>query len=91
MNIKPLGNRVHVAQDLAEEKTAGGLYIPDNQKEKPATGTVLATGEMCREVKPGDKIIYGKYAGTPIKDGDVETILMRETDILAITGEVPGE
>lgn len=88
MEIKPLGNRVHVARDLAEEKTAGGLYIPDKQKEKPATGTILASGPMCVEVKPGDTVIYSKYAGTPLKDGDVETLLMRESDILAITGEV---
>lgn len=88
MNIKPLADRVLVEPKEAETKTAGGLYIPDNAKEKPQEGVVLATGpgkkDEPMEVKVGDKVLYGKYAGTEVNVGDKSYMIMRQSDILAI-------
>ena len=93
MAVKPLDDRVLVKQSEAEEKTAGGIVLPDTAKEKPQRGTVVAVGpgklldsgkrgEMG--LKKGDEIFYGKYSGTEIKiDGD-EYVILRETDVLAI-------
>jgi chaperonin GroES len=88
MKIKPLADRVLVEPKPAEEKTAGGLFIPDTAKEKPLEGTVIAVGpgtkEVDMEVKAGDKVLYGKYAGTEIRTDGKDYIIMRQSDILAI-------
>ena len=94
MDIKPLGDRILIKQLEAEEKTKGGIVIPDTVKEKPQEGKVIAVGEgkvlesgkvQAPAVKAGDKILYGKYSGTEInaKDGE-EYIIIKEEDILAI-------
>lgn len=88
MNIKPIGDRVVISPKEAETKTASGLYIPDSAKEKPLQGTVAAVGpgtsEVTMEVKAGDTVLYGKYAGTEITVDGVEYLIMRQNDILAI-------
>ncbi len=88
MTIKPLADRVLVEPKAAETKTAGGLIIPDNAKEKPQEGTVLAVGpgkkDEPMEVKVGDKVLYGKYAGTEINAEGKSYMIMRQSDILAI-------
>ena len=88
MKIKPLADRVLVEPKPAEEKTASGLFIPDTAKEKPLEGTVIAVGpgtkEVDMEVKAGDKVLYGKYAGTEIHSDGKDYIIMRQSDILAI-------
>lgn len=91
--IRPLQDRLIVERIESEEKTAGGLYIPDSAKEKPQQGRVLAVGKgRVREdgtvqpldLKAGDKILFGKYAGTEIKiDGD-DYLIMREDDVLGV-------
>ncbi|BAZ27295.1 co-chaperonin GroES [Kalymmatonema gypsitolerans NIES-4073] len=91
--VKPLGDRVFVKVSAAEEKTAGGLYLPDNAKEKPQVGEVVAVGDgkfkddgarQPLDVKVGEKVLYSKYAGTDIKLGTDEYVLLSEKDILAI-------
>lgn len=88
MNVKPLSDRVLVEPNPAEEKTAGGLYIPDTAKEKPLAGTVIAVGpgtsEIKMEVKVGDKVLYGKYAGTEVTVDGKDYLIMSQKDILAI-------
>jgi chaperonin GroES len=93
MNVRPLNDRVLVKRLEEEVKTAGGLYIPDSAKEKPTRGKVIAAGtgrandEGVRkplDVKAGDLILFGKYAGTEIKINGEELIIMREDDILAV-------
>ena len=93
MNIKPLNDRILVVRVKEEEKTAGGIIIPDSAKEKPLEGKVVAAGPGKRdeggkriplEVKKGDKILFSKYAGTEIKIDGVEHLFMREDDILGI-------
>jgi chaperonin GroES len=93
MNIKPLNDRVLVLRLDAEQKTAGGIIIPDTAKEKPQEAKVVAVGPGAirddgtrtpLEVKPGDRILISKYAGTEIKIDGVEHIFMRESDILAV-------
>jgi chaperonin GroES len=88
LNIKPLADRVIVEPSAAEEKTAGGIIIPDTAKEKPSKGTVLAVGPGTTDnpmtVKPGDVVLYGKYAGTEISYEDHDYLIMRESDIVAI-------
>lgn len=88
MTIKPLADRVLVLPAPAEEKTIGGIIIPDSAKEKPLKGEVIAIGNGTKDeemvVKPGDTVLYGKYAGTEIElDGD-KYLIMRQSDILAI-------
>jgi len=88
VNVKPLHDRVIVKAAAAEEKTAGGIIIPDTAKEKPQRGTVIAAGPGKKDepvtVKAGDNVLYGKSTGTEIQiDGD-EYLIMRESDILAI-------
>lgn len=87
MNIKPLADRVVVEPKAIEQKTAGGLIIPDTNKEKPLEGIVLAVGagtkEIAMEVKVGDKVLYGKYAGTEVTVDGKELLIMRQADILA--------
>ncbi len=91
--VKPLGDRVFVKVSASEEKTAGGILLPDTAKEKPQVGEVVAVGPGKRdekgarqdlEVKVGDKVLYSKYAGTDIKLGTDEYVLLSEKDILAI-------
>lgn len=88
MNIKPLSDRVLIEPKEAEEKTAGGLYIPDTAKEKPLAGKVVAVGpgtaEVAMEVKTGDMVLYGKYAGTEITFEGKKFIIMKQSDLLAI-------
>lgn len=88
MNIRPLADRVLIEPAAAEEKTAGGLYIPDTAKEKPQRGTVVAVGNGKKDepmtVKNGDVVLYGKYSGTEINVEGKDLLMMRESDILAI-------
>ena len=88
LNVKPLHDRVIVQAAPAEEKTSGGIIIPDTAKEKPQRGTVVAAGPGKKDepvtVKAGDKVLYGKYAGTEIQVDGGEYLIMRERDILAI-------
>ncbi len=90
MKIKPLADRVLIKPNPAEEKTAGGLFIPETAKEKPLAGTVVAAGpgteEIKMEVKAGDKVLYGKYAGTEITHEGDTYIIMKQSDIFAIIG-----
>ena len=87
-NLKPLADRVLVRPADAEEKTKGGLIIPDTAKEKPMKGKVIAVGTGKKDepmtVKVGDNILYGKYAGTEISIDGEEYLIMRESDIFAI-------
>ena len=90
--IKPLGDRVVVKPEPADERTAGGLYIPESAKEKPQRGTVVSVGNGRVEngtridmtVEEGEKILYGKYAGTEITLDDEDYLIMRESDILGV-------
>jgi chaperonin GroES len=91
--VKPLADRVFVKVSASEEKTAGGLYLPDTAKEKPQVGEVVALGPGRRnddgsrqemEIVVGDKVLYSKYAGTDIKLGTEEYVLLSEKDILAV-------
>ena len=88
MAIKPLSDRVLVLPNPAEEKTAGGLYIPDTAQENPLVGKVVAAGpgtsEIEMEVKEGDTVMYGKYAGTEINYDGVDYLVMKQSDIIAI-------
>ena len=86
--ITPLADRVVVEPKEAETKTASGLYIPDTAKEKPQQGTVIAVGpgtkDVEMEVKVGDVVLYGKYAGTEVSFEDKKYLIMKQSDILAI-------
>ncbi len=88
MKVKPLSDRVLIEPHEAEEKTAGGLFIPDTAKEKPLAGKVVAVGpgtaEVKMEVKAGDTVLYGKYAGTEITVDGKQYIIMRQNDVLAV-------
>jgi len=93
MAVRPLEDRVLVKQSQAEERTAGGIVLPDTAKEKPQRGSVIAVGpgkltddgkRATMSLKKGDEVFYGKYSGTEIKiDGD-EYVILRETDVLAV-------
>ena len=88
MNVKPLADRVLVEPKEAETNTASGLFIPDTAKEKPQAGTVVAVGpgkkDEPMELKVGDKVLYGKYAGTELNvDGKIY-IMMRQSDVMAV-------
>ena len=91
--VKPLGDRVFVKVSASEEKTAGGIFLPDTAKEKPQIGEIVAVGPGKRnddgsraevEVKVGDKVLYSKYAGTDVKLGSEDYVLLSEKDILAV-------
>ena len=91
----PLGDRVVVEREASEQKTSGGILLPDSVKDKPARGVVVSVGEgkldskgsrHPLQVKPGDRVVFTRYAGEPFKIGDDELLLMREDDILAIVG-----
>ena len=88
VRIKPLADRVLVEAAPAEQKTAGGIIIPDTAKEKPQKGTVIAVGSGKKDepmtVKAGDIVLYGKYAGTEINYDGKDYLIMKESDILAI-------
>lgn len=91
--VKPLGDRVFVKISESEEKTAGGIFLPDSAKEKPQVGEIVQVGPGKRnddgsrqgmEVNVGDRVLYSKYAGTDIKLGNDDYVLLSEKDILAI-------
>lgn len=88
MSIKPLVDRVLIKPAAAEEVTIGGIIIPDSAKEKPLKGEVIAAGKGTKDeemvVKEGDKVLYGKYAGTEIEIDGGKYLIMRQSDILAI-------
>ena len=88
MNIKPLADRVLIKPAPAEEKTIGGIIIPDSAKEKPLRGEVIAIGNGTKDeemvVKPDDTVLYGKYAGTEIELDGEKYLIMKQSDILAI-------
>ena len=93
MKIRPLNDRVLVIREQEEQKSAGGIIIPDTAKEKPQRGKVVATGpgkmgedgqRIPLEVKAGDRVLFSKYAGTEIKLDGVEHVFMKEDDILSI-------
>ena len=93
MNIRPLYDRILVKRVKGEEKTAGGLFIPDTAKEKPQEGKVVATGEGRRgedgkiqkmAVKKGDRILFGKYSGSEVTIDGTECLIMREDDVLGV-------
>jgi chaperonin GroES len=95
MKIRPINDRILVLRIEGNQKTAGGIIIPDTAKEKPQEGEVVAVGpgkvaddgkRTPPEVKVGDRVLFSKYAGTEIKIDDVEHVFMREDDILAIMG-----
>ena len=87
MKIKPIGDMVLLKDKDQERKSVGGIIIPDNTKEKPLEGVVVAVGngtkEVTMEVKVGDKVLYGKYAGTEVTVDGKEYLIMRQQDVLA--------
>ena len=88
MNITPLADRVLIEPTAAEEVTMGGIIIPDSAKEKPLKGKVLAVGNGTKDepmqLKAGDNVLYGKYAGTEIELEGTKYLMMRQSDVLAI-------
>lgn len=95
MNFRPLHDRVLVRRVEAEEKTAGGIIIPDTAKEKPQEGEVVAAGAGAKnekgevaplDVKAGDRILFGKWSGTEVKVDGEDLLIMKESDILGIVG-----
>jgi chaperonin GroES len=88
MNIKPLADRVLILPAPAEEKTIGGIIIPDTAKEKPLKGEVVAVGQGTKDeemvLKVGDTVLYGKYAGTELDVDGNKYLIMRQNDVLAI-------
>lgn len=90
MNVKPLSDRVLIQPTPAEEVTVAGIIIPDSAKEKPLRGTVLAVGPGTKDeemqLKAGDVVLYGKYAGTEVEIDHEKVLIMRQQDVLAIIG-----
>jgi len=95
MQVKPLADRVLIKALEAEEEKKGGIIIPDTAKEKPQQGEVVEVGpgrmtdegkQVAMEVNKGDKVLYGKYSGTEVTVDDVDYLIMRESDILAVIG-----
>ena len=93
MNLKPLADRIVVKPSAAEERTKGGIIVPDTAKEKPVWGEVIAVGPgkttdegklVPPEVKVGDRVLYGKYSGTEVTVDGEELLIMRESDVFAI-------
>ncbi len=93
LDLKPLADRVVVEPAPAEDKSAGGIILPDTAQEKPQQGTIVAAGpgkvsdsgsQIDMTVKKGDKVLYGKYSGSEVSFGGVDYIIMRESDILAV-------
>lgn len=81
--LKPLGDRVIAVVEEASNKTASGLYLPDNAKEKSRVAKVVAIGNAVKDVKPGDKIVYKEYSTTEVKVSGTEYIIVKEEDVLA--------
>ena len=85
--IQPLADRVLIKPEAAEEKTVGGIIIPDSAKEKPLRGEILAVGEGTKDeamvLKVGDRVLYGKYAGTELEIDGEKYLIMRQSDVLA--------
>ncbi|KAA6348355.1 10 kDa chaperonin [termite gut metagenome] len=90
MNVKPLADRVLVLPAPAEEKTVGGIIIPDTAKEKPMKGEVVAVGQGKKDeemvLKIGNTVLYGKYAGTELEIDGKQYLIMRQSDVLAVLG-----
>ena len=90
MNIKPLADRVLIEPTAAETRTSGGIIIPATAKEKPLQGTIVAVGNGTKDeemiLKPGDKVLYGKYAGTELDHEGTKYLIMRQSDVVAILG-----
>ena len=90
MNIQPLGDRVLILPAPAEEKTVGGIIIPDTAKEKPLQGEIVAAGKGTKDeemvLKVGDRVLYGKYAGTELEYEGTKYLIMRQSDVLAVLG-----
>mgnify|MGYP001459844958 CR=1 FL=1 len=88
MSIRPLADRVLIKAAAAEEKTVGGIIIPDSAKEKPLQGEVVAVGNGTKDeemvLKAGDNVLYGKYAGTEVEHDGEKFLIMRQSDILAV-------
>ena len=88
MNIKPLADRVLIKPAPIEEKTVGGIIIPDSAKEKPLKGEIIAVGNGTKEeemiVKPGDQVLFGKYSGTELELEGEKYLIMRQNEIFAI-------
>ena len=100
MNFRPLHDRVVVRRLEAEEKTAGGIIIPDTAKEKPMEGEVVAVGPGTRDdkgqlvsldLKPGDRILFGKWSGTEVKIDGEDLLIMKESDIMGVLDCCGGE
>src|SRR6202012_2270208 len=96
MKFRPLHDRVVVKRIEAEEKTAGGIIIPDTAKEKPQQGEIVSVGAGGRDeagklipidVKPGDRVLFGKWSGTEVKLDGVEYLIMKESDIMGVIDE----
>ena len=95
MSFRPLHDRVLVRRVEAEEKTAGGIIIPDSAKEKPAEGVIVSVGTGARadngtvtplEVKAGDRVLFGKWSGTEVKIDGQDLLIMKESDIMGVVG-----
>ena len=95
MSFRPLHDRVLVRRVEAEEKTAGGIIIPDSAQEKPAEGEIVSVGTGARaddgkitplDVKVGDRVLFGKWSGTEVKVGGEDLLIMKESDILGVIG-----
>ncbi|MBR4533655.1 MAG: co-chaperone GroES [Bacteroidaceae bacterium] len=88
MKIQPLADRVLIEPAAAEEKTIGGIIIPDTAKEKPLQGTVVAVGKGTKDeemvLKAGDQVLYGKYAGTELEHEGKKYLIMRQSDVVAV-------
>lgn len=84
MNVKPLKERLFVRYFEEEEKTSGGLFIPDTAKEKPQKGIVEAVGSEVKDVKVGDKVLFDKYSGSKVNIDEAEYLIIKEEDILGI-------
>ena len=99
MNFRPLHDRVVVKRIEEEQKTKGGIIIPDTAKEKPMQGEVLAVGPGARnekgelvtpDVKPGDRVLFGKWSGTEVKIDNEELLIMKESDIMGVIENSPA-
>ena len=90
MNIRPLADRVLIKPAAAEEKTLGGIIIPDSAKEKPLKGEIVAVGNGTKDeemvLHVGDQVLYGKYSGTELEHDGKKYLIMRQSDVLAILG-----
>jgi chaperonin GroES len=100
MNFRPLHDRVVVKRITAEEKTAGGIIIPDTAQEKPMEGEIIAAGPGARneagqlvalDVKAGDRVLFGKWSGTEVKLNGEELLIMKESDIMGIVESAPSK